>query len=62
VIARMRAQTGSVILFGHRDLFRVLTARWIGLPAADGRRLWLGPASISVLGYDHGLDEPVILR
>jgi len=23
---------------------------------------WLATASVSVLGYDHGLDEPVILR
>jgi len=62
VIANVRAHTGTAMIFGHRDFFRVLAARWIGLPAADGRRLWLAPASVSVLGYDHGLDEPAILR
>ena len=62
VIARVRAGGGNVLAFGHRDLIRVLAARWIGLPVIDGRRFWLATASVSVLGYDHGLDEPVILR
>jgi broad specificity phosphatase PhoE len=60
VITRWRAQPGNAIVFGHKDFFRVLAARWIGLATSDGSRLWLAPASISVLGYDHGLDEPVI--
>jgi len=62
VIARVRAGDGNTLAFAHRDLIRVLTARWIGLPPIDGRRFWLATASVSVLGYDHGLDEPVILR
>jgi broad specificity phosphatase PhoE len=60
VIARLRRSTGNALLFAHRDLFRVLAARWIGLPPVEGRRFYLDTGSISVLGYDHGLDEPAI--
>jgi hypothetical protein len=35
-------------------------ARWVALPALEARRLYLETASLSVLGYDHDLDEPVI--
>jgi probable phosphoglycerate mutase len=59
-IARVRACTGNVLLFAHRDLLRVLAARWLGLPAIDGSKLYLDTGSVSVLGYDHNLDEPVI--
>lgn len=60
VIARARAMGGDVLLFAHRDILRVLAARWIALPALEGRCLCLETASLSVLGYDHDLDEPVI--
>lgn len=60
VIARIRARSGNALLFAHRDLLRVLAARWLGLPALEGRRFYLDTASLSVLGYHHGLDEPVI--
>jgi probable phosphoglycerate mutase len=60
VIARIRRCTGNVLLFGHRDMFRVIAARWLDLPAREGRRLYLATGSLSILGYDHTLDEPVI--
>lgn len=60
VIARVRALGGDVLLFAHRDILRVLAARWIALPALEARRLYLGTASLSLLGYDHDLEEPVI--
>ena len=60
VIGRVRAIGGNVLLFGHRDILRILAARWIGLAAGEGRRLLLATASLSVLGYDHDLTEPVI--
>ena len=60
VIGRVRACTGNVLLFAHRDIFRVLAARWVGMAAQNGRHLSLVTASLSMLGYDHDLDEPVI--
>jgi len=60
VIARVRARAGNVLLFAHRDILRVLAARWLGLAAREGRYFDLATASLSVLGYHHDLDEPVI--
>ena len=60
VIPRVRACAGDVLLFAHRDIFRVLAARWLGLAAREGRYFYLATASLSVLGYHHDLDEPVI--
>jgi broad specificity phosphatase PhoE len=60
VIARIRALESDVLVFAHRDILRVLSARWVALPALEARRLYLATASVSTLGYDHGLDEPVI--
>ena len=60
VIAKARACSGDVLLFAHRDIFRVLAARWLGLSARAGRHFYLATASLSILGYHHGLDEPVI--
>ena len=62
VIARIRALESDVLVFAHRDILRILIARWIALPALEARRLDLATASVSTLGYDHGLDEPVIHR
>ena len=60
VIGRLRAGGGTVLLFGHREILRILAVRWIGLAPIEGRRLLLDTASVSVLGYDHDLTEPVI--
>lgn len=60
VIARIRAIEGDVLAFGHSHFFRILTARWLGLPVPDARLLVLSTASVSILGYEHVLDEPAI--
>jgi probable phosphoglycerate mutase len=60
VIARLRGLRGDAVLFAHRDILRVLIARWTELPALEGRRFFLETASVSVLGYDHDPGEPVI--
>jgi len=60
VITRIRALESNVLAFAHGHILRILIARWVALPALEARRLHLATASVSILGYDHDLDEPVI--
>lgn len=60
VIARLRATAADALVFAHRDILRVLAVRWLDLAAVEGRRLYLETSSLSILGYHHDLDEPVI--
>jgi probable phosphoglycerate mutase len=60
VIRRVRAIQGDVLLFSSAHFLRVFAVRWLGLQSAAGRYLFLSTASLSALGYEHGLDEPVI--
>ena len=60
VVERIRALGGDVLVFAHWDILRIVTARWIGLPAMEARNFYLTTASLSILGYHHNLHEPVI--
>jgi broad specificity phosphatase PhoE len=53
VIARIRDVDGTVALFSHGHMLRILAARWLGLAPVDGRLLALDTATLSVLGYEH---------
>ena len=39
-------------MFAHGHVLRILTARWLGLPAADGRLFVLGTGTLSTLGWE----------
>jgi broad specificity phosphatase PhoE len=52
VIDMVAGSDGPVVAFGHGHLCRVVGARWIGLPPAEGIRLKLSTAAVCVLGHD----------
>jgi probable phosphoglycerate mutase len=60
VLARACAllDDGDVVLVAHGHVLRVLTARWLRLPPADGKLFRLDTGTVSTLGSEHG--EPVI--
>jgi broad specificity phosphatase PhoE len=60
VIARLKKLDGNVLVFSSAHFLRVLAACWLGLGPAGGRLLWLGTATLSILGYEHNKDEPVL--
>ena len=61
VVQRVRSVGGNVLLFSSGHLIRVLAARWLALdPSGVARYFLLNPASLSALGYEHKLSQPVI--
>ena len=55
-----RGHGRASLVFGHGHALRVLAARWLGLPPADGRHFRLDTATVSVLGHER--ESPVVLR
>ena len=60
VIARVKAVNADVLLFSSGHFLRMLAARWLQLEPLGGRYFLLSTASLSTLGYEHGITEPVI--
>jgi probable phosphoglycerate mutase len=60
VIALAQASPSRVLAFSHGHMSRVIGARWIELSVADGARLRLDTAAVSVLGWER--DRPVLRR
>ncbi|MGB8685010.1 MAG: histidine phosphatase family protein [Candidatus Binatus sp.] len=60
VVKRLREIAGSVLIFSSGHFLRVLSARWLGLEPLAGKYLLLSTASLSALGYEHNLSQPVI--
>lgn len=53
LIAELLGADGTIAVFAHGHLLRVLAARWIGLEPAAGQRLALATATLGRLGWEH---------
>lgn len=60
VVSRIRTVQGDVLLFSSGHFLRVFAARWLGVEPGAGRFFLLSTASLSALGYEHNLSQPVI--
>jgi len=61
VVARLKAtNTGNILLLSHGHFLRFIATSWLGLPAMDARFFLLRPTSLSILGYEHDLNEPIM--
>ncbi len=59
VIDRAREHDRTLV-FAHGHSLRVLTARWLEQPAAEGRFFRLDTSTVSVLGFER--ETPVLLK
>jgi probable phosphoglycerate mutase len=51
MLAKIRKMTGTVAVFSHGHLLRVLAARWIAFPVELGTHFLLDTSTVSVLDY-----------
>jgi probable phosphoglycerate mutase len=58
VLDEIRSVDGDVLIFAHGHVLRILGARWLDLPAIEGRLFALDPATLSTAGYER--EQPVI--
>jgi len=59
-LARVQAVKGDVLIFSSGHFLRVFAARFLGLESAGGRFFTLSTASLSVLGFENSLSQPVV--
>jgi broad specificity phosphatase PhoE len=60
VVNRVRAIPGNVLLFSSGHFLRMLAARWTGIEISSAGSHMLSTASLSALGYENRLNQPVI--
>ena len=60
VVNRLRAVPGNVLIFSSGHFLRMLAGSWIGMEPYEAKALILSTGSLSVLGYEHNFEQPVI--
>jgi broad specificity phosphatase PhoE len=61
VVQSVRGFQGDVLVFSSGHFIRVIADRWLGQdPGYVGRYVLLSTASLSAVGYEHNLSQPVI--
>ncbi|MFI0347616.1 MAG: histidine phosphatase family protein [Chthoniobacterales bacterium] len=60
MVKKIRKVHGNILIFAHAHILRMLTTRWLNLAPEAGCLYFLNTASVSILGYEHNLAEPVI--
>ena len=50
-------ETRDVVFVGHGHFSRAVITRWVQLPLVEGSRFGMGPASIAVGGFEHGIRQ-----
>jgi probable phosphoglycerate mutase len=60
LIERLRSFGCDVLVFSSGHFLRMVAARWLGMEPVAGRYFHLSTATLSILGYEHNLNEPVI--
>ena len=60
LLEKLKMLDGTILLFAHGHILRVLGPRFLGLDASNGRYFFLGTGSVSILGYEHPPNDPVI--
>lgn len=60
LLAELRPRGGTILIFGHSVVLRVLAARFMGWPPDYARHLMMAPASLGVVTFDPVDDAPAI--
>jgi broad specificity phosphatase PhoE len=47
----------DVMFVGHGHFSRAVITRWVELPLIEGSRFSMGPASIAICGFEHGIRQ-----
>ncbi len=58
---KVRGIEGTIAAFSSGHIIRMIGARWLNLPPETGRFFYTATASISIIGYEHNRDQPVLL-
>jgi broad specificity phosphatase PhoE len=54
-------ETRDVVFVGHGHFSRAVITRWVQLPLVEGSRFGMGPASVAVGGFEHGIRQVTAL-